>query len=114
MAPDRREPAQRPTDSFSVDATVVGTAPASGRFADLFEKPIAAKHPQVGKPGRLTSPLLELVENPSAGEFASVGLCAFSDLEGSSQNKNPFRALLCQGCDRSKCLLLVHLWLALL
>jgi hypothetical protein len=102
MATDRCEPGQRPADSLSVEATVVGTTSAPRRFAGLFEKPIAKKYTEVGKPGPFTGPMLQFVENPCAGELASVGLSTFSNRKGGCQDRNPLRPLLCQCGDRSK------------
>src|SRR5438128_6479053 len=91
---DRREPGQRPADSLGVDATVVGATSAPGRVADLFKKAIAKKHTEVGKPGRLTGPLFQFIQNPCTRELAPVGLSAFSDCEGGCQDSDPLRPLL--------------------
>src|SRR5712691_4388356 len=56
-----REQGQRPADSLSVDETVVGATSAPGRFANFFEKPIAKKHAEVGKPGLLAGPMLQFI-----------------------------------------------------
>jgi hypothetical protein len=56
-----REPGQCPADSLSVDATVVGATSAPGRFTNFFEKPIAKKHAEVGKPGRLAGLMLQFI-----------------------------------------------------
>ena len=63
---------------------------------------------QVRKPGRMTGPLLQFVQDPCAGELTSVGLRALGDGECRFQHREPFGPLVRQRGDRPKRLGLVH------